>query len=301
MAVECKWYHTRLAELFATKKGKSYATTITFLHCTNYDWNHTVTLHNFQTPFNSCFRSWLVLMINILFHGVKWTSNINNQALLFFFIQYRLVVFNLVVNLYFEVPQHLVSGFIHWLWIMAVVSGFIHWLWIMVAQLLDSYMYTGCSSCNTCICHPCHTPAFHIQNKSQWIICTILSSLQHQYCFWASCLHFNTIWQTAYITFSAILHFAGTFCLSMVLIILVLKAWSCAAIIISSISIFSQLSFFQSLPSLYISYFCYVPPKLPMSCFSWKCSSLSCCNDAALNSQLLAYHLRTAHLYTAFL
>ena len=115
MAVECKWYHNRLAKLYATKKGKSYATTITFLHCTNYyDWNHTVTLHNFQTPFNSCFRSWLVL--NILFHGVKWTSNINNQALLFFFIQYRLAVFNLVVNLFFEVPRQLVvSGFIHWL------------------------------------------------------------------------------------------------------------------------------------------------------------------------------------------
>ena len=90
MAVECKWYHTRPAELFATEKGKSYATTITFLHCTNYDWTHTVTLHNFQTLFNSRFRSWLVL--NFLFHsGVKWTSNINNQALLFYFIQYSLL------------------------------------------------------------------------------------------------------------------------------------------------------------------------------------------------------------------
>ena len=38
-------------------------------------------------------------------------------------------------------------------------------------------MYTGCGSCNTCICHPCHNPAFHIQNRSHWIICTILSSL----------------------------------------------------------------------------------------------------------------------------
>ena len=37
MAVECKWYHNRLAKLYATKKGKSYATTITFLHCANYD------------------------------------------------------------------------------------------------------------------------------------------------------------------------------------------------------------------------------------------------------------------------
>ena len=43
-------------------------------------WNYTVTLHNFQIHFNSCFRSWLVL--NFPFHsGVKWTSNINNQAL----------------------------------------------------------------------------------------------------------------------------------------------------------------------------------------------------------------------------
>ena len=84
-------------------------------------WNHTVTLHNFQTHFNSRLRSWLVL--NFLFHsGVKWTSNVNNQALLFYFIQYRLVVFNLVVSLYFEVPQQLVSEFIHWLWIMVVVT-----------------------------------------------------------------------------------------------------------------------------------------------------------------------------------
>ena len=69
-------------------------------------WNHTVTLHNFQTHFNSCLRSWLIL--NFLFHsGVKWTSNVNNQALLFYFIQYRLVVFNLVVSLYFEVPRQM--------------------------------------------------------------------------------------------------------------------------------------------------------------------------------------------------
>ena len=145
------------------------------------------------------------------------------------------------------------------------------------------------------------------------------------------------------ITFSAILHSAGTFCLSMVFIILVLKACSCAAIIISSVSIFSQfraqcsnrarwplapnfyaratrksqifhtkhmlgtldftgsqhwapfnfpystalrLPFFSATPSFYISYFCCVPPKLPINCFSWKHSFLSCCNDAA--SQLLA-------------
>ena len=104
------------------------------------------------------------------------------------------------------------------------------------------------------------------------------------------------------ITFSAILHSAGTFCLSIVFIVLVLKAWSCAAIIISSMGSPSLAScpFFQSLPSLYISYFFYAPPKLPINCFSWKCSFLSCCNDAAFKSQLLAYHLRTAYLYTAF-
>ena len=55
------------------------------------------------------------------------------------------------------------------------------------------------------------------------------------------------------ITFSAILQFAGTFCLSVVFIVLDLKAWSCAAIIISSISIFSQLPFFSVMPkSLYL-------------------------------------------------
>ena len=65
-----------------------------------------------------------------VFHsGLKWTGNINNQALPFCLIQYhnvRLVVFNLVVSLYFEVPQQLVvSGLIHWLWLM-VVMFFIH-------------------------------------------------------------------------------------------------------------------------------------------------------------------------------
>ena len=45
----------------------------------------------------------------------------------------------------------------------------------------ESYMYTGCGSCNTrkVICHPCHNPAFHIQDKPQCVDCTILSSLQH--------------------------------------------------------------------------------------------------------------------------
>ena len=151
-------------------------------------WNHTVTLHNFQTHFNFRLRSWLVL--NFLFHsGVKWTSNINNQALLFHFIQYRLVVFNLVVSLYFEVPQQLVVYIVDSYtgcgsWLLLHCSGFLHvqWLWLIY---------------NTCICHPCHNPAFHIQNKSHWIIFTILSSLQHRFCFWASFLHFNTIWLTA--------------------------------------------------------------------------------------------------------
>ena len=107
----------------------------------------------------------------------------------------------------------------------------------------ESYMYTGCGSCNTrkVICHPCHNPAFHIQDKPQCVDCTILSSLQHWHCFWASFLHpgqYNMA--NCLITLSAILHSAGTFCLSMVFIILVLKACSCAAIIISSVSIFSQ-------------------------------------------------------------
>ena len=128
MAVECK-RHRRLAELFATKKSKSYmyATTIITFPNGNYDWHHTVTLPNFQILFNSRFRSWLVfnfLFLFIFYSGVKWTSNINNQALLFFFIHYRLVVFNLVVSLYFEVAQQLVvSGFMKWLWRMVVVSG----------------------------------------------------------------------------------------------------------------------------------------------------------------------------------
>ena len=51
--------------------------------------------------------------------------NINNQALPFYLIQYhtgfRLAEFNLVDSLYFEVPQLLVSGFIHLLWLMVVI------------------------------------------------------------------------------------------------------------------------------------------------------------------------------------
>ena len=61
-----------------------------------------------------------------VFHSdVKWTSNINNQALPLHLVQYNnvsLVVFNLVVSLYFEVLLQLVnSGFIHWLWLMVVI------------------------------------------------------------------------------------------------------------------------------------------------------------------------------------
>ena len=181
MAVECKWYHTRLAELFATKKSKSYATTITFLHCTNYDWNHTVTLHNFQTPFNSCFRSWLVL--NFLFHGVKWTSNINNQALRTCSISFNTGLLCSVLLLICILKSHsslLVDSY----------TGCGSCL-----LLLDSYLYTGCSSCNKCICHPCHNPAFHKQNKSQWIIniafattSILLLSKFFQY-HMANCLH----------------------------------------------------------------------------------------------------------------
>ena len=103
-------------------------------------WNHTVTLHNFQTHFNSCLRSWLVL--NFLFpSGVKWTSNINNQALLFYFIQYRLVVFNLVVNLsnssLLLVDSY--SGCGSWLLLVDSYTGCGSWL-----LLVDSY--TGCGS-----------------------------------------------------------------------------------------------------------------------------------------------------------
>ena len=61
----------------------------------------------------------------VIYPDVEWTRNINNQALLFYLIQYhnvRLVVFNLVDSLYFEVPLQLfVSGLMHWLWLMIVI------------------------------------------------------------------------------------------------------------------------------------------------------------------------------------
>ena len=74
----------------------------------------TVTVDPFQFPLQVL----VVLNFLSLFHqGVKQTRNSNNQALSFYLIQYhnvRLVVFNVVVSLYFEVPQQLVvSGFIH--------------------------------------------------------------------------------------------------------------------------------------------------------------------------------------------
>ena len=100
---------------------------------------HRYTLPNFQSLFNSHFRSWLVL--NFLFHsGVKWTSKINNQALLFYFIQYRLVVFNLVVNLYFEVPwQLVVSGLVYWLWINC--CKWIHTCKLLVAHVIHVKLF----------------------------------------------------------------------------------------------------------------------------------------------------------------
>ena len=137
-------------------------------------WNHTVTLHNFQTHFNSRFRSWLVL--NFLFHsGVKWTNDISNQALLFCSFSFNTGLLCSILLSVCILKSH--SSLL----LVDSYTGCGSWL-----LLVDSYIDTGCGSCNTCICHPCHNPAFHIQNRSHWIICTILSSLQHRYCFWAS-------------------------------------------------------------------------------------------------------------------
>ena len=149
-------------------------------------WNHTVTLHNFQTHFNSRLRSWLVL--NCLFHsGVKWTSNINNQALLFYFIQYRLVVFNLVVSLYKFLKSHssllLVDSYTgcgSWL-----LSYWIHTWTLVVAHVIHVFVIPVITQHSTYKIGPTESSA------------PILSSLQHQHCFWASFLHFNTIWLTA--------------------------------------------------------------------------------------------------------
>ena len=203
-------------------------------------WNHTVTLHNFQTHFNSRLRSWLVL--NFFFpSGVKWTSNINNQALLFYFIQYRLVVLNLVVSLYFEVPQQLVSEFIHWLWIMVVVT--MEWILTctpVVAHVIHVFVIPVITQHSTYKISPTESSAPSCLPYNIDIAFGQFFAFQYHM---ANCL----------ITFSAILQFTGTFCLSVVFIVLDLTAWSCAAIIISSISIFSQLPFFSVTPkSLYL-------------------------------------------------
>ena len=126
------------------------------------------TLPNFQSLFNSHFRSWLVL--NFLFHsGVKWTSNINNQALLFYSntgllcsILLSICILKSHGSLMLLVDSYTGCG--SWLLLVDSYTGCGSWL-----LQLDSYMYTGCGSCNTCkvICHPCHNPAFHIQDKSQ--------------------------------------------------------------------------------------------------------------------------------------
>ena len=94
----------------------------------------TVTLRNFPDPFH--LPPQVLVVLNFLFPFVfhsdaKRTSNINNQrfAVLSYPVpQYvRLVMFNLVVSLNFEVPQQLViSGFIQWFPLMIAII-FIPW------------------------------------------------------------------------------------------------------------------------------------------------------------------------------
>ena len=76
-----------------------------------YDWHHSYPAQ-FPDPFQLLLQVLVVLnfLFLFVFHlHVKRTSNINNQARAFCFIQYHNLglVFNLVVSLYFEVPRQL--------------------------------------------------------------------------------------------------------------------------------------------------------------------------------------------------
>ena len=179
-----------------------YATTITFPNG-NYDWHYTVTLPNFQILFNSRFRSWLVfnfLFLFIFYSGVKLTCNINNQALLFYFIHYRLVVFNLVVSLYFEVAQQLVvRGFIQWLWRMVVVTSGLNTSTQVIAHVIHVFLIPVITQHSTYKISPSKSPAPSCLTTSILLLSKFLAFLKYNM---ANCL----------ITFSAILHFAGTFC-----------------------------------------------------------------------------------------
>ena len=115
---------------------------------------HRYTLPNFQSLFNSHFRSWLVLNFLFLFvfqSGVKWTSKINNQALLFCSISFNTGLWCSILLSICILKSH--SSLL----LVDSYTGCGSWL-----LYVDSYMYTGCGSCNTCkvICHPCHNPAF---------------------------------------------------------------------------------------------------------------------------------------------
>ena len=130
----------------------------------------TTQLHRYSAQFPEPFQLQLQVLVSsqLLFHsGVKWTSNINNQALLFYSNT------GLLCSILLSI---------------CILKS--HGSWLLVDSytgrgsrllIVDSYMYTGCGSCNTCkvICHPCHNPAFHIQDKSQSVVCSTLSSLQH--------------------------------------------------------------------------------------------------------------------------
>ena len=160
----------------------------------------------FPEPFQLLLQVLVVLNFLFVFHsGVKWTSNINNQALLFYSNTGLLCSILLPIcflkshgsllleDSYTGCGSWLLlvdsyTGCGSWLLIVDSYTGCGSWLlivdsytgcgsWLLLVDsysgcgswllLLDSYTYTGCSSCNTCICHPCHNPAFHIQDKSQ--------------------------------------------------------------------------------------------------------------------------------------
>ena len=155
----------------------------------------TTQLHRYSAQFPEPFQLQLQVLVSsqLLFHsGVKWTSNINNQALLFYSNTGLLCSILLPICILKSHGSLLLedsyTGCGSWLLLVDSYTGCGSWLlivdsytgcgsWLLLVDsysgcgswllLLDSYTYTGCSSCNTCICHPCHNPAFHIQDKSQ--------------------------------------------------------------------------------------------------------------------------------------
>ena len=137
--------------------------TITFPNDTNNDWHHTVTQalscpisRAFSTP-TSGLGQFSTFSFSLSFIQV---SNGQSTSIIRHFCS---ISFNtgLLCSILLSICILKSHGS---LLLVDSYTGCGSWL-----LYVDSFMYTGCGSCNTCkvICHPCHNPAFHIQDNSQ--------------------------------------------------------------------------------------------------------------------------------------